>query len=224
MAENDLRETFCMNLSRIIKERNMTQRDFAKAVGVSAPTVNEWLKEKKMPLMGRIDKICAVLSIDRAELMGTQEPPAPAGRPAASESARKKGVRIPVLGRVVAGIPIEAVQEYDDWEEIPEEMARRGEYFALRVTGDSMKPVICNGDIIIVRIQPDVDTEQIAVVGVNGNEATVKKIIKDPHRHGITLYGYNAEVYQPTFYSEEEIETLPVTIYGLVVEARHKFI
>lgn len=78
MSENNLRETFCKNLSRILKERKMTQRDFAKAVGVSAATANEWLKGKKMPLMGRIDTICSVLSIDRSELM---EQPAPAEPP-----------------------------------------------------------------------------------------------------------------------------------------------
>ena len=50
MSENNLRETFCKNLSRILKERKMTQRDFAKAVGVSAATANEWLKGKKMQI------------------------------------------------------------------------------------------------------------------------------------------------------------------------------
>lgn len=76
MSEDTLRETFCKNLSRILKERKMTQRDFAKAVGVSAATANEWLKGKKMPLMGRIDTICSVLSIDRSDLMATPAPAA----------------------------------------------------------------------------------------------------------------------------------------------------
>lgn len=213
------------------KKANLTQEELIAQFNArynkkySAAAISKFEHDKRIPATESLKDFAEFFGVSVDYLLGMPErEPAPAGRPAASASARKKGVRIPVLGRVVAGIPIEAVQEYDDWEEIPEEMARRGEYFALRVTGDSMKPVICNGDIIIVRIQPDVDTEQIAVVGVNGNEATVKKIIKDPHRHGIILYGYNAEVYQPTFYSEEEIETLPVTIYGLVVEARHKFI
>ena len=208
-------------LKALRKERGYSQEDVAKMLGIGRTTYLKYESGENKPSR-KLKELASLFGVTTDYLLGRDS--APAARPAASESARKKGVRIPVLGHVVAGIPIEAVQEYDDWEEIPEEMARRGEYFALRVTGDSMKPVICNGDVIIVRIQPDVDTEQIAVVGVNGNEATVKKIIKDPHRHGITLYGYNAEVYQPTFYSEEEIETLPVTIYGLVVEARHKFI
>ena len=76
MSEDTLRETFYKNLSRILKERKMTQRDFAKAVGVSAATANEWLKGKKMPLMGRIDTICSVLSIDRSDLMAAPAPPA----------------------------------------------------------------------------------------------------------------------------------------------------
>ena len=83
MSEDTLRETFCKNLSRILKERKMTQRDFAKAVGVSAATANEWLKGKKMPLMGRIDTICSVLSIDRSDLMA-----APAAAPPPGLTAR----------------------------------------------------------------------------------------------------------------------------------------
>ena len=229
-------DTTANRLKRAMEIRNMKAIDLHDKTGIGKSSISQYMNGKVKPKQDRIYLMAQALNVDELWLMGhdvpmerieraeSAPPPSQPYRAELTERDERHGVKIPVLGRVVAGIPIEAVQEYDDWEEIPEEMARRGEYFALRVTGDSMKPVICNGDVIIVRIQPDVDTEQIAVVGVNGNEATVKKIIKDPHRHGITLYGYNAEVYQPTFYSEEEIETLPVTIYGLVVEARHKFI
>ena len=86
---------------------------------------------------------------------------------------------IPVLGSVPAGIPIEAIQDIIDYEEISDEMARGGEYFALRVKGASMEPRIREGDIVIIRKQEEIANGEIAVVMVNGNDATIKKFYKD---------------------------------------------
>lgn len=130
-------------------------------------------------------------------------------------------VRIPVLGRIVAGIPLEAIEEIEDYEEIPRKMASSGEFFALRIKGRSMEPKLTEGDIVIVRKQEDVDSGDTAIVLVNGDEATVKQIKKT--EAGIMLIGFNVEVYQPHFYSNEQIETLPVRIIGKVVESRHKW-
>ena len=218
MSNTELRETFKKNLRNALYARVMTQKDFAKAVGVSAPTVNEWLKGKKIPRMDKIDAICSVLMVSRSDLMDAHEPPAP---PAESEKPHKKGVLIPVLGVVRAGVPIHAEEDIIDYEEIPQEMARGGEYFGLRVTGSSMEPTLRDGDVIIVRKQPDVDNGDIAIVLVDGEDATVKEIRETPE--GITLIGHNVAVYQPHFYSNKEVETLPVRIIGRVVELRRKF-
>lgn len=132
-----------------------------------------------------------------------------------------QGVRIPVLGRIVAGIPLEAIEEIEDYEEIPRKMAASGEFFALKIKGHSMEPKLTEGDIVIVRKQEDVDSGDTAIVLVNGDEATVKQIKKT--ETGIMLIGFNVEVYQPHFYSNEQIEALPVRIIGKVVESRHKW-
>lgn len=138
-----------------------------------------------------------------------------------SNENNSKGVRIPVLGRVVAGIPLEAIEDIEDYEEIPRRMASSGEFFALRIKGRSMEPKLTEGDIVIVRKQEDVDSGDTAIVLVNGDEATVKQIKKT--EAGIMLIGFNVEVYQPHFYSNEQIEALPVRIIGKVVESRHKW-
>lgn len=138
-----------------------------------------------------------------------------------SNKNNSKGVRIPVLGRVVAGIPLEAIEDIEDYEEIPRRMASSGEFFALRIKGRSMEPKLTEGDIVIVRKQEDVDSGDTAIVLVNGDEATVKQIKKT--EAGIMLIGFNVEVYQPHFYSNEQIEALPVRIIGKVVESRHKW-
>ena len=126
---------------------------------------------------------------------------------------------IPILGKVAAGVPIEAVEEILGHEEISRDMAANGEYFALRIKGESMAPKMSDGDIVIVRRQPDVDNGQTAVVLVNGDEATVKRIKKSDA--GIMLMPTNP-AYEPMFYSNDEIERLPVTIIGRVVELRAK--
>ena len=129
-------------------------------------------------------------------------------------------MRIPVLGRVAAGIPIEAVEDILDYEEISADMASKGDYFALQIQGNSMEPRICQNDVVIVRCQPSVESGEIAVVLVNGENATCKKIIKQPN--GISLVSLNP-AYPPMFYTNEEITSLPVTILGKMVELRGKF-
>ena len=137
-----------------------------------------------------------------------------------NKTSTKKGVKIPVLGYVAAGIPIEAIEDIIDYEEISEEMALRGKYFGLSIKGNSMEPRICQGDVVIVRQQPDVESGELGIVLVNGNDATCKKVVK--HENGISLVSFNP-TYEPMFYTKEEILSLPITILGKVVELRGKF-
>lgn len=127
------------------------------------------------------------------------------------------GVKIPILGSVAAGIPIEAITDIEDYEEIPKEMANSGDFVALRIKGNSMAPKIENGDIVIIRTQNTIEDGEIAIVIANGDEATCKKIKKTPE--GIILVPNNPD-YEPHFYSNKEIEQLPVRIFGKVVELR----
>lgn len=76
------------------------------------------------------------------------------------------------------------------------------------------------GDVVIVRRQDDVESGDVAIVLVNGNEATVKRVKKQ--EDGITLIATNTSVYEPHYYSNKEIEELPVRILGKVVELRGK--
>ena len=130
------------------------------------------------------------------------------------------GLWIPVLGRIAAGIPIEAIEEIIDYEEIDHDMASAGIYFGLQIKGDSMEPRFSENDVVIVRQQSNCNTGDIAVVLVDGFDATVKKIKNGPE--GIMLIPTNPN-YEPVFYSNEQIAVLPVTIVGKVVELRAKF-
>ena len=195
-------------IQRVLDKHDMTQSDLAKILDVSESTVGKWILMKSIPRMGVIQKLSDYFNVPKSYFL-EESPP-----------RHTKGIRIPVLGRVAAGIPIEAITDIDEWEEIPESMAKTGEYFALRIQGDSMLPEIRQGDIVIVHKQPCVESGEIAIVLVNGNDATCKKIQKQ--ESGITLIGYNTAVYSPTFYTLKQIEDLPVRVLGKVIEVRRK--
>ena len=103
----------------------------------------------------------------------------------------KTNFKIPVLGSIPAGIPIEAVEDIIDYEEISPTLLSSGEYFGLKVKGTSMQPRIMNGDVVIVRRQDNAESGEICVVMVNGYEATLKAIRKS--QDGITLIPFNKE-------------------------------
>ncbi len=202
-------------LSSVLKDRRielgLTLKDVADYVGVSEATVSRWESGSISDIKrSRINKLAEVLQISPLSLIGIS--------PSDSLSS-SRGVKIPVLGNVAAGLPIEAVENIVDYEEIDQAMAASGEHFGLRLKGDSMEPRMKDGDVVIVRKQEDVKSGDIAVVLVNGDSATVKRIKKGPS--GITLIPNNP-VYDPMFYSSDDIEQLPVRILGKVVELRGK--
>jgi repressor LexA len=94
------------------------------------------------------------------------------------------------------------------------------EYFALRIKGQSMEPKISDGDVVIVRCQHNIDNGQIAIVCVNGDQATCKKVVKQTN--GILLVPFNP-AFETAFYTNEQIESIPITILGRVIELRAKF-
>lgn len=136
--------------------------------------------------------------------------------------AEKKsgGKWINVYGNIAAGIPIEAIEDVIDQEEITSEMAMHGEYIALRVKGSSMEPRIMNGDIVIIRLQQEVENGEIAAVFVNGNDITLKQVKRE--NDGLWLIPFNG-AFNPLFYSKKECAELPIRILGKMVELRAKF-
>ena len=119
-----------------------------------------------------------------------------------------------------AGVPIEAIEDIIDYEEIDSVTASKGEYFGLKVKGSSMEPRICEGDILIVKRQDDCESGDIAIVMVNGNDATVKRLIK--YADGIRLLPNNP-AFEPMYFTNEEIINKPVKIIGKVIENRQKY-
>ncbi|NLC96173.1 MAG: helix-turn-helix domain-containing protein [Erysipelotrichaceae bacterium] len=124
--------------------------------------------------------------------------------------------KLPVIGYVRGGEPNLALQEIIDTIDVPKKYANK-DYFALKIKGDSMSPRILENDVVIVQKMPNCNDNDVCIVMVNGNEATCKQVkISDT---GITLLSFNPS-YAPMYYSNKEIEELPIYILGKVVELR----
>jgi len=133
-------------------------------------------------------------------------------------------VQIPVLGTIKAGVAIEAQEDIIEYVDIPKEWTKGNkQYYGLQISGDSMFPKYQEKDIVIFLQTNDYESvnKKDCAVMVNGFDATFKNItITDG---GITLVPLNinnSDNYQPTFYSKEQIEQLPVKIIGVAVEKR----
>lgn len=125
-----------------------------------------------------------------------------------------------VYGSIPAGVPMECIEDIIDTEEIPADMLRGGkQFFGLKVKGNSMEPEYLDGDTLILEKADDCESGDDCVVMVNGNDGTFKRVIKN--ENGIILQPLNSEYY-PLVFSNEQIESLPVRVIGIVEEIRRK--
>ena len=192
------------------EDLKLTKRELAKRIGVHESSINKYEKGLVDIPLSKISELARVLKVTEAYLMGWEE----------KSEQPPQGLQIPVLGTVAAGIPISAVEDILDYEEVPQSWENQGEFFGLRIKGDSMEPRMESGDVVIVRQQSDANSGDTVIVLVNGDDATCKRLQKTDN--GIMLVSTNPK-YPPMFYSNEDIRTKPVVILGKVVELRQKY-
>ena len=217
---------FKNNFVKLCNKKGVAPTVVCQAIGLTASAFTNW-SETSVPRRATLQKFADYFGVTVEYLLRNESPATGAEiairmahDPTFAASVQNRGVRVPVYGNVAAGIPIEAITEIEDYEEISQEMAAKGEYAALRIHGDSMEPRMAEGDVVIVRIQETIESGETAIVMVNGCDATCKKVMRTPD--GITLIATNPK-YAPMFYSNKQIEELPVRIWGKVVELRAKF-
>lgn len=191
-------------IKRLRKLSGISQKELGERMGVGQSTVAMWEGGKNNPGHETLLRLAEIFSVGVAELCGDET----------------GALRVPVLGRVQAGVPRDAVEDVIGYEEVSPDMQRTGEFFALKIRGSSMEPRFVDGDTVIVRRQSSVDNGEIAIVLVGSDDATCKKFYR--HRDGISLVSINP-AFEPMFFSEEELASTKIEILGKVCELRARF-
>ena len=197
---------FSERIRGLRKSKKLTQEQLAALVGVERSTIGKWESTSIIPSSDMLIELSDFFNVSIDYLLGNTDNP-----------ANNKIHRIKVYGSVPAGIPLEAIENIIGWEEISMDLVRDGsEYIALKVKGNSMNPKYLDGDIVIIRLQPNCESGQDAVVFVNGYDATLKRVLKN--ESSIILQPLNPEYETKVYKPGDE----PITILGIVVELRRK--
>ena len=191
-------------------EHGLSQSELGKIAGVSDKAVSTWELGLKTPRMGAVEKMANHFGItksaivDDAPMTSPQNPTIPPGFIPMPEM-----VQVPLIGSIACGTPITAEQNVKSYIGVP--AAWRAD-FALECHGDSMAPTICDGDVVCIRSQPEVEQGQIAAVRI-GEEATLKHCY---YQNGVVqLIADNPSVCPPMVYTGSDLDEIAVE--GLAV-------
>ena len=228
-----LEDTFANRLKMALEYNNMKPVELANKTHINKSLISNYLSGAFKAKQDKLDIIARTLNVSEAWLMGYDVDMGREWFPDSKEDLTNitidnaryietttKTVKIPILGKVPAGVPIEAIEDIIGYEEIPASMLRGGNnYFSLKIDGDSMYPDYKTGDILIIKQQNDCNSGDDCIVMVNGDDATFKRVIKQ--EKSIILKPLNNN-YEPYYFDEYEILTKPVKIVGVAVEVRRK--
>lgn len=195
-------------LRSVREQRNLSQKQVADYLGITSQAYGYYERGERNPGSDNLRKLANYFDVSVDYLLGRDQ-----------GQNQTNNRYIPLLGSVPAGVPIEAIEDIEEYIDIYPRFVKHGELFALRVQGDSMEPDLRNGDIVIIEKQEYVENGQIAVVRVNGEDFTIKRVKLSPK--GIMLIPSNP-AYDPVFFDSDQVATLPVTIIGKVIEIRRR--
>lgn len=202
------KELFVQKVKMICSAKGIKPTNACKESGVGGSFIND-IERGRVPSVSKVQMLADYLGVTTSELLGE------------ASGISSAGIRIPVLGTIPAGIPLEAIEDILDWEEIPAAWGSGDrQYFGLRVKGESMYPRYLEGDTVILRKETTCESGDDCAVLVNGGEATLKQVIRKGDG-SLELRPTNP-AYPPRIYSPAEIESIPVQIIGVVVELRRK--
>lgn len=190
------------NIKRLRTAENLSQAELGKIAGVTDKAVSTWEAGLKTPRMGAIEKMAAHFGVPKSAILDDAPiyttPTIPAGFEPLPEMTT-----IPLVGSIACGTPITAEENIEARIGIP---AAWNADFALTCKGDSMAPKICDGDIVCIRKQQEVENGEIAAVRI-GEEATLKRF----YRQGDTVL---LQAENPTFttlvYANHQLDEIAI--------------
>ena len=210
------KSTFAQRLRAGLDVRQMTQAELSQRSKISKSSISHYLKGDWEGKQDAVYSLAQVLDVSEAWLMG-YDVPMEADRPTATTaspippgfSPMPEMVQVPLIGAIACGTPITAEQNIKSYIGVP---AAWHADFALECHGDSMAPTICDGDIVCIRRQPEVEQGQIAAVRI-GEEATLKHCYYQPGV--VQLIADNAAACPPMVYADHQLDE--IVIEGLAV-------
>lgn len=199
------KETMAKNIKRLMALNQVNATDVCTALGFKAPTFSDWVNAKTYPRIDKIEAMSNYFGVSKADLVEEQLP--------SDAIPYAPAQRIPILGRISAGLPLYAEEQIEGYTYT--DLNHGGEYFALRVHGDSMDALgIKEGYLVIVRRQDYVDNGTICVVLVGDNEATLKRFYQDGDTVTLMPQSTNPK-HMPQIYN---LKHTPIHIIGKVVK------
>ncbi len=209
-------DSFQNRLKEAMDYRNIKQVDLVEKTKLDKTLINKYLSGVSNAKQRKLTILAEALNVNEVWLLGYDV----SMEREANTKIDKLGnpvVEIPILGTVKAGYDYLAQENWIGTIDIDKKLADGGEFFALKVKGDSMAPIFIEGDTVILKKQNNCENNQVAVVIINGDEGTLKKVKKTDD--GIILQAYNP-IYSPVFYTNKEIKEMPVVIAGVFQELR----
>lgn len=202
---------FSDRLNALVERSGRPASRIAEDLGISKQALSTWRTGAREPKPPTMDALSRYFGVSARWLCGD------AGAEASHGELPLGALRrVPILGTVRAGYDDIAQQEYDGYDLA--DVSHPEDYFFLRVTGDSMSPQIHPGELALVRKQQDVESGDVAVVLIEGDEATLKRVIKK--RNSLVLQPFNP-AYEARLFVGEEMNQ--VRILGRVMETKRKW-
>lgn len=214
MNEEIILEKFAERFSELVKNSSIEVSKLAEMLGIkSKSTIYRYMNAEMAPKLTTVKYASEIFNVNPLWLMGYD----------VDKYVTKKDilgnpvVPIPLVGTVKAGYDYLAQENWEGTIDLDKKVADTGEFFALKIKGDSMIPAFFEGDIVIIRKQNYCENNQFAVVIINGEEGTLKKVKKTDE--GIILQPINP-AYGPVMYTNKEIKETPIIIAGVFQELR----
>lgn len=215
-------EEFSERLKFALREKNLAQFELANKTDISQQLISDYVRGRYKPSLERIKLIANVLKVSPAWLMGLDVPMQLESPTIVSMDFNDEDmIKMPVLGRIPAGVPIEAIEDIDTYLYIHKDRVKETpeDYFLLKIDGDSMSPKYENEDVILFEKSSTANNGQDVAIMVNGYDATFKTIYRYEDR--VELKPINQQ-YQVQVFNNKEIEELPITILGIAKSLEYR--
>lgn len=213
MSDLGNKKIFSENLKYYMTINRKTRVDVCRDLEIPYSTFTDWCNANIYPRIDKIELLANYFDIKKSDLVESKEKLDKLGNPVAE---------IPLLGTVKAGYDYMAQENWEGMIEVDKNIIKDGsDYFALKIKGNSMSPVLIEDDIVIIKKQEDFENGDLVVAIINGDEATIKKGRKNDT--SIVLQPFNTVDYEPLIFTYNEMKTIPVTIVGIVKQLKRDF-